>query len=152
MPLSTWMSNAFDHALRFLARREHGAYELAQKLEHKGYDTNEIQDALAQCQRLGLQSDMRFAENLCRTRVRQGYGSQKIARDLQQVRIDKAIINEVLSQEASHWLSYARDVIHKKYGQALSQSYAVTQKQKQFLLYRGFSMDIIHQLFREFLT
>ena len=146
------MSEAFNCAVRLLARREHGAYELAQKLARKGHVEPDIQDAVDTCQRLGLQNDVRFVESLSRTRERQGYGPQRIVNDLQQVRIDKDLIDVFLDQEKHNWLTYALDVYKKKYHLDANQSYAMVQKQKQFLLYRGFSMDTIHQVFKELLT
>lgn len=143
------MSKALDAAVRYLSRREHGAYELAQKLLQKGWSALDVQHAIDECQRLGLQSDVRFAQTICRARVRQGYGPRKIMYELQKVHIESHIIDAVLCQEAPHWLSHANQVIAKKYQAIQKSSYALMQKQKQFLLYRGFSMDTICQVFKE---
>ena len=143
------MTKAFVSAVRLLARREHGAHELAQKLLQKKHPELEIQDALNECQRLGLQSDARFVESLCRTRIRQGHGPARIRQDLQQVQIDRDLIEQVLDEERDTWVSYARDVWMKKYSEQEEPSFAAKQKQKQFLLYRGFSVDTINRVFRE---
>lgn len=143
------MTKAFVSAVRLLARREHGAYELIQKLSQKKHPESEIQDAIAECQRLGLQSDERFSESLCRMRIRQGHGPARIKHDLQNVRIDRDLIERVLSDEQDNWVSHAKDVWVKKYSEQDDQSFAATQKQKQFLLYRGFSVDTINLVFRE---
>lgn len=143
------MTKAFVNAVRLLARREHGAYELAQKLAQKKHSELEIQDAIEECQRLGLQSDARFVDSLCRTRIRQGHGPARIRQDLQHVRIDRDLIENILDAEHDNWVSYARDVWMKKYSQQDEYSFADIQKQKQFLLYRGFSSSTINAFFKE---
>src|SRR5690348_15568820 len=55
-------SNAHNSAIRLLARREHAAAEIKQKLKFRGYDdqlANEVVDDLT---RQRLLSDERFAE------------------------------------------------------------------------------------------
>lgn len=142
------MSNAFACAVRLLTRREHGAYELTNKLLKKGYPANEAQDAVLECQRLDLQNDDRFVDNICRARIRQGYGPLRIRRELQDLQIDAELITNTLRQEQDNWLSYALEVWKKKYKEQGELSYSATQKQKQFLLYRGFSTDTIAMLFK----
>ena len=141
------MSEALAGAVRLLARREHGAHELSTKLARKGHLDSAIQDAVRECQRLGLQSDSRFVENVCRTRIRQGYGPLRIRRELQCLQIDAELVDAALRSEQDNWLSYAIDVWKKKYKEDGEVSYIDLQKQKQFLLYRGFSMDTIAMVF-----
>lgn len=141
------MTKAFVSAVRLLARREHGAHELAQKLATKDHPDLDIQNAIAECQRLGLQSDTRFVENLCRARIRQGYGPARIRQDLQNLKIDRDLIDDVLREEQDNWHHYAKDAWLKKYKNQDDDSFAAIQKQKQFLLYRGFDMDTIRQVF-----
>lgn len=140
---------ALNCAFRLLARREHGADELLRKLEKKGHRAAAARAALAECQRLKLQSDERYADSLCRTRIRQGYGPLRIRQELQSMNIDAERIEQALSPEADHWLACAMGVWKKKYGGRPSPDvpYAVLQKQKQFLLYRGFSTETIKQVF-----
>lgn len=143
------MSKAFSGAVRLLSRREHGAHELCQKLLQKGHLECDIEVALEECQRLGLQSDDRFVENVCRARVRQGYGPIRIRQELKQLQIDSELIERVLPQAQDQWLSYAVEAWQKKYKKQGECSYTDIQKQKQFLLYRGFSNETIHRLFKE---
>ncbi|BCA96139.1 recombination regulator RecX [Legionella antarctica] len=143
------MTKAFDSALRLLTRREHGAIELCNKLEQKGFSPTEAKDALESCQRLGLQSDSRFAENYCRSRIRQGYGPQKISQELKIKGIDNELILHELQQEQQNWLDYAMKVWQKKSRGKVDLSFDEIQKLQHFLLYRGFSMDIIAKVVKE---
>lgn len=143
------MTKAFDSALRLLSRREHGAMELSKKLQQKGFGSTEIKDALDACQRLGLQSDDRFVENLTRSRIRQGYGPLKIIQELKSKGIDSDLIEHELEQERENWVSYALDVWDKKCKGRTELTFSEIQKQQRFLLYRGFSMDIIALVVKE---
>ncbi len=143
------MNNAFAHAVRLLSTREHGAHELVSKLTTKGYEAEAIEGAILECQRLGLQSDSRFVEHVCRVRIRQGYGPVRIRRELQSLHIESELIEDILGQEKENWLSHAIGVWKKKYKKQEDYSYDEIQKQKQFLLYRGFSTDTITMIFKE---
>lgn len=142
------MTKAFDCATRLLFRREHGAQELADKLEQRGYSAEEAQEAITECQRLGLQSDLRFAESFCRVRIQKGYGPLKINQELQAKKLERSLIKLVLEQEQENWLDYALMVWRKKYKQQDPKNISIAelQKQKQFLLYRGFTSDIISEV------
>lgn len=140
------MSEAFFQATRFLSRREYGEEELFSRLLQKGFSEPEAREALQRCQDLGLQNDERFAEVVCRTRIRQGYGPARIERDLKQKGIDHQLIKRVLLPETEHWLLYACDVWIKKYAGEVAESFSLLQKQKKFLLYRGFSPALIDKV------
>ncbi|MBA2711454.1 MAG: recombination regulator RecX [Tatlockia sp.] len=143
------MTKAFDCALRLLARREHGAQELANKLSIKGYEADEISNSINECQRLGLQSDARFVESFCRSRIRQGLGPLKISQELQAKQIDRTLIENVLADEQGNWLSHALAVWHKKYKNDADIPFTELQKRQRFLQYRGFSTDIIANVVAE---
>lgn len=142
------MSKVYADAERLLARREYSAYELANKLASKGHGDEEIHAAVTECQRLGYQCDERFTENICRLRIRQGYGPLKISRELQNFQIEQDTISKALAQEEDNWLSYAIGAWEKKFKDHSEVLYETELKQKQFLLYRGFSPDTIKQVFK----
>ncbi len=125
----------------FLARREHGAFELTQKLVAKGYEAHLVQSVLLDCQALGLQSDSRFAASFCRTRVAQGYGPLRILYELQQKKIDLALIHQTLDE--IDWMASALLVWQKKNSKHPPQSWQEMQKHKQFMMYRGFTKATI---------
>jgi regulatory protein len=121
--------------------------ELTDKLIRKGYNRGESEEALSECQRLGLQSDERFAESLCNARIRQGYGPLRITQELQAKHIEREIINAMLNQHQESWEEHAIAAWQKKFKQHDGCATEL-QKQQRFLLYRGFSPDIIARLFK----
>jgi regulatory protein len=150
------LEEVYAAAVALLARREHGAKELADKLKQKGYAESDVCVVLLQCQRLELQSDQRYAGALIRTRVRQGYGPERIRYELQQKYIERDVIAAVMAEESIDWVGCASMVLRKKYkysGSVDLSLYTIRerQKQKQFLHYRGFSHDIIAHIFDQML-
>ena len=143
------MTHAFASAQRLLARREHGAEELRSKLLQKGHDAREVETVIVECQRLGLQCDMRFTESFCRSRVRQGYGPLRIRQELQGKQIEIELIEKTLCNTEHDWPSSAKAVWLKKFKGQKPCDFAKMQKQKQFLYYRGFSPDIIEFVISE---
>ncbi len=143
------MSKAFKAALALLARREHGAAELTEKLLRKGHIAADVHAAVLACQNAALQSDLRFVEMLLRARIRQGYGPERIRREIQQKNLEPDLFEHALAIEAVDWTECAKHVLAKKYKAGCEQSWQMEQKQKQFLVYKGFSMHTIAQVFAQ---
>ncbi|HAZ7571801.1 recombination regulator RecX [Legionella sp. PATHC032] len=143
------MTKAFDSALRLLSRREYSAMELCDKLKQKGFNLNDVQNALNECQRLGYQSDERYVESYIRARIHQGYGPLKIIQELKNKGVDPELIQSVLQEERDNWVDYALRAWEKKFKRQDDFSYSEMQKQQRFLLYRGFDRDVISKVFKE---
>lgn len=144
------MNKSFSHATRLLARREHSARELEQKLKSKGYHPIEIKETLTKCQQLLLQDDRRFAENLYQSRIQQGYGPRRIQQELQAKGIPDELISHLLAQTID-WVSYATQVYEKKLKNipwTENSTVKIKHKTQQFLLSRGFPFEIIRELLK----
>jgi regulatory protein len=142
------MAKAMDSALRLLAEREHSALELCNKLQHKGFSIQESQEALASCQDLGLQSDSRFVELYLHSRIARGYGPLKIRQELKNKGINPELIEQKLNEE-ENWHAHAKKVWQKKTKNRTPLTPGDLQKQHRFLLYRGFSMDVIARVVKD---
>tara|TARA_Y100000588_G_scaffold389488_1_gene492277 strand:+ start:202 stop:645 length:444 start_codon:yes stop_codon:yes gene_type:complete len=138
---------AYHCALRLLTRREHGEQELMNKLMQKGFSETNSCDAVRQCQSQGYQNDARYAENIFRSRASQGYGPLRIEMQLKQAGVCSDIIEQARDALDMDWVAIAHKVYHKKYRSDVEITFKVIQKQKQFLMYRGFSSSVINQLF-----
>ena len=143
------MTKVFDCAVRLLSRREHSALELSLKLESKGFNQVQVQETLKTCQELGLQSDQRFAESYCHSRIRRGYGPLKIHQELKHKGLSAELVTHVLKQEEDRWLEHALRVWQKKAKKQETWSLLERQKQQRFLLYRGFDSEIISKVVEE---
>ncbi|MDH3614188.1 MAG: recombination regulator RecX [Gammaproteobacteria bacterium] len=127
----------------YLARREHGRVELHNKLTKFGFDTNIVDDAVAQLVADGLQSDQRFVEAFVRSRINQGKGPARIRADLLEKRVDDSIIAEALQDVAQDWYDLAREVHKKKFGSERAADFKEKARQMRFLQSRGFEPDHI---------
>ena len=141
------MSDIFTSAVSYLARREHSEVELKEKLLSKGYAASAVDDVLEQCKARGLQSDKRFVESMFRHKMNQGYGPVRISQMLSTVGISRFMFDEILMEQNPDWVAQALRVWEKKYKKQADASFTARQKQKQFLLYRGFSSETIRDVF-----
>lgn len=136
-------------AMDFLARREHSAVELEQKL-HKRFDDKEaIREAIEKLQDDGLQCDQRFAEHYLRARANRGFGQLKIVQELKQKGVGEGNINIAFEQCEIDWFELLLAQYEKKYGQAAPEDLQQKARCQRFLLSRGFSFELLGKLWRE---
>lgn len=134
-------------ALRYLARREYSRKELEKKLFSSSPTPTrtEVVTLLDSLEQRNFLSANRVVENVIQIRRRK-FGSQRIAHELKQKGIDEHLINTALLDLKKTELDAAYDVWRKKFV-ALPDNIKERNKQARFLMSRGFSMAIIHQLF-----
>jgi len=138
-------NKVLESALRLLARREHSARELTDKLIQKGHASDDVRKVVADCQHQGLQSDKRYCESIMRSRSRLGYGPIKIIQELRAKDVDETLIEIVFAEEDIDWISLAQEVWKKKCQGREIKDFVQLQKLKRFLQYRGFSSEQIQQ-------
>jgi regulatory protein len=131
-----------------LARREHSADELRQKLKLREFDDEEIELAMESLQRDNLQSDSRFTESYINHRIRAGLGPVKISLELRQRGVAEDLINDYLARLTVDWGELLERQRIKKYGDEIPIDYAQKMKQARFLQNRGFSPESVMRLFR----
>ena len=132
-----------ESALHSLSRRDHGEYELRQKLRQKGYPDDEIDDALNYCLEHHYLDDLRFAKSQVRQHVYKGHGLRRIKQELSMKKVVDSVITEALEEEPQDWFELAKLAAEKKYkgiSAADSKEYA---KRVRYLQYRGFDFEQI---------
>ena len=136
--------SAYDKALALLARREQSRRELRTKLTRDGYASDEIDDAMQRLGEAHYQDDARFAEMLVRSRIRQGYGPQRLRAELRTHDLPDDLIAAQLAEADADWLVRAREQLHRRYGDSAPQDYRERAKRMQFLVRRGFDPATAH--------
>ncbi|GAD90703.1 MULTISPECIES: regulatory protein RecX [Vibrio] len=134
---------AKKEALRFLSLRDHGRYELQQKLLNKGFGLNDIDDAIVFCHEHHYLDDLRYAKDQVRLQASKGHGEHRIRQELQAKRVGGDVINQALREEPQDWFELAKLSVEKHLHDALtvdSQEYARQVRTLQFL---GFSLEQI---------
>lgn len=141
------MSKVLRTILHLLARREHAAAELLQKLSRRGFTVTEIQTALQYCQEHGYQSDSRFAEQYCRVQHAKGMGPLKILHGLRQYGLPTESLSHFIAETPIEWATEAKNLLNKNAWRFKQDPFS--QKKMRFLLSRGFPSDIIHAVLKD---
>lgn len=136
-------------AMRLLAAREHSTSELRRKLGQKGFASDPVEAVLADLTREKLLSDERFVEAFISSRRRRGQGPVRIQRDLQAHELDAELVAAWLDPADPDWLSAARAVREKKFGNAPADDFQEKMRQARFLEYRGFSHEQIQRVLKD---
>jgi len=98
---------AFQRAIARLARRDHSEAELRQVLARKGYEPEEIDEALAMLRERRFVDDDQYATRFARTRMSlRGQGRNRIRQALRQRGVDRQPVERGL-EGAAHDVSEA---------------------------------------------
>lgn len=142
---------AYDDCIKRLSRREYSQQELAMKLSQRGFSGDVIADCLARLIADNYQSDERFAEMFCRTRVSQRHGERKIRYELKQNGVDEWLINQQIPLYQELFLENAVYLIERKLSNEQRQEGRCDRKTKdkitRFLLTKGYDYQLISQAF-----
>lgn len=141
-------SSIRNKAMDLLARREHSAQELRQKLKTRDYDADAIDEVLQALKEDRLQSDERFTESYVNHRFNAGVGPLKIRYELRQKGVSDRLVDEFLEPLSDQWDELMTRQRVRKYGAAIPDDYASRMKQARFLQNRGFSPESVMRLFR----
>lgn len=132
-------------AMDILALREHGRVELKRKLLRKGALPDLVDAVLDELTADKLLSEQRYLESYIRSRAHSGYGPLRIQQELIERGISKTDAQQALAKTDHDWHEQLLAVWQRKFNQ-LPQDQKEKAKQGRFLLYRGFSMDMVSQL------
>ena len=132
-----------EAAMQLLSRRDHGEYELYQKLAAKGYSEDDIQQAVNFCLDHNYLDDLRYAKSQIRQHVYKGHGERRIRQELNQKRVAESVIEQALEEEPQDWFELAKQAAEKKFKGVKAQDQKEYAKQVRFLQYRGYSFEQI---------
>ena len=134
---------ALETAIYLLSRRDHGQFELTQKLIIKGYPAQEAEQAVHYCLENNYLNDLRYAKSQVRQHISKGHGELRIRQELMMKRVEESVIEIAMEEEATDWFELAIIVAEKKFKGRKAQDQKEYGKQVRFLQYRGFSFEQI---------
>jgi regulatory protein len=161
-PKRSAYARLLDKATRVLAMRDHSEHELRRKLsaaptfpgsqtaEPPAFTPEDIEKVIAWCYEHRFLDDAQFAARFIASRGRKGYGPQRIRQELQQKGIDRATGETAMMNCEVDWPAMAREMAEKKFGDPLPTEWKERAKVQRFLMYRGFFMEDIQAIFRNF--
>lgn len=139
--------DAYAVAVGLLARREHSAKELREKLHRRGFEAALVETALARLASERLQSDERFAEVYLRQRSEKGHGPERIRAELRERGIEDQLISTRFRQAEEDgeidWFELAAKTYARKYGGRAIEDIKERAKRQRFMQYRGFTYEQI---------
>ena len=128
-------------AMNLLARREHSARELQQKLERRFADRDSVATEVARLASENLQSDQRFAEGFVRQRVDRRQGPLRIRQEARARGLTEEAVNAVLDELAPDWFALAAEALQRKFGSAPPRDRRERARRLRFMQYRGFDTE-----------
>ena len=134
--------------MNLLARREHSASELIQKLKQRDHHHDDILAAIDELKADNLQSDERFTDSFINQRVNAGFGPVKILHELRQKGVADELAEFFLDAFEGGWQERMVAQRIRKFGEEIPSDYALKMKQARFLQNRGFSPESVMRLFR----
>ena len=149
-----------DRAIRILAMRDHSEQELRRKLvapvmskngpEALDVTPDELEQVVAWCIENRYLDDNRFVGQFIASRSRKGYGPARIRQELSQKGIARQVVDQAMRECDIDWVSLAREQAQRKYGEPLPTAFNEKVKLQRFLLYRGYLMEDIQEIWRNF--
>ncbi|HHB6877479.1 TPA: recombination regulator RecX [Klebsiella pneumoniae] len=149
-----------DRAIRILAMRDHSEQELRRKLvapvmskngpEALDATPDELEQVVAWCIENRYLDDNRFVGQFIASRSRKGYGPARIRQELSQKGIARQVVDQAMRECDIDWVSLAREQAQRKYGEPLPSAFTKKVKVQRFLLYRGYLMEDIQEIWRNF--
>ncbi len=149
-----------DRAIRILAMRDHSEQELRRKLvapvmskngpEALDVTPDELEQVVAWCIENRYLDDNRFVGQFIASRSRKGYGPARIRQELSQKGIARQVVDQAMRECDIDWVSLAREQAQRKYGEPLPSAFTEKVKVQRFLLHRGYLMEDIQEIWRNF--
>ncbi|QHM72203.1 regulatory protein RecX [Mixta intestinalis] len=153
-----------DRATRILAMRDHSEAEFRRKITQSvaraatfrpGEQAEEIpaellEQVVAWCYEHQWLDDVRFAQRFVASRSRKGYGPQRIRMELAQKGIGRDLAENALAEADIDWAARAFDVAERKFGLPLPQEWKEKAKVQRYLQAKGFFMEDIQSIFRNY--
>ena len=133
-------------AMNLLARREHSALELRNKLKRRFSDSCAIDEQLLRLANENLQSDARFAESYLRQRISRGYGPVRLREELRERGVGEADVDTALQELDTDWYSLAAEVLLRKFGHVDAGDFKEKARRVRFMQYRGFTAEQYQKL------
>ncbi|WP_436858652.1 recombination regulator RecX [Citrobacter tructae] len=153
-------SRLLDRAVRILAVRDHSEQELRRKLtapvmgkngpEEIDATTEDYDRVIAWCYEHSYLDDERFISRFIASRSRKGYGPSRIRQELNQKGIARESTEKAMRECDIDWGILAREQATRKYGEPLPTAFPEKVKIQRFLLYRGYLMEDIQEIWRNF--
>ncbi|MDU2732651.1 MAG: regulatory protein RecX [Mixta calida] len=152
-----------DRATRILAMRDHSEAEFRRKImqtaaraalrneeQAEEIPAELLEQLVAWCYEHQWLDDVRFAQRFVVSRSRKGYGPQRIRMELTQKGIGRELAETTLAEAEIDWSAQAFDVAERKFGLPLPTEWKEKARVQRYLQAKGFFMEDIQSIFRNY--
>ncbi|AIX72764.1 MAG: regulatory protein RecX [Mixta calida] len=152
-----------DRATRILAMRDHSEAEFRRKImqtaaraalrneeQAEEIPAELLEQLVAWCYEHQWLDDVRFAQRFVVSRSRKGYGPQRIRMELTQKGIGRELAETALAEAEIDWSAQAFDVAERKFGLPLPTEWKEKARVQRYLQAKGFFMEDIQSIFRNY--
>ncbi len=136
---------ARHRSVAWLSRREYATGEMQTKLLSKDIPAPIVKQTMEWLLDNDLLSNQRFSEAFSRRRARQGYGPIRTKMEMRARGVPDALIDSAVN--AINWLDAAQLAWDKRFRSQTPETAEQRAKQQKYLAQRGFSHDIIRNIF-----
>ena len=136
--------SAFDTALYYLTFRDRSRKELCDKLVEKGYNEEEIEDAIGKLMSYGYIDDERYAKSYICSQMR-AKGRRRIAMELSGKGVDAGMTRELFAELAPDEGETIYDLLEKRYGNLDFDDESQMRRMYSFFARRGFRYEDIRR-------
>lgn len=145
--------SAFDRAVNLLAFKDRTVKELKDKLKDKGYNSEEIEEAVEKLSYYGYLNDENYALSYIRENASKK-GKKLILRELQEKGIDKDVVGYVMEEYMEavdvDEIEVISNVVRRRYADADFNDEKISRRVISFFLRRGFQYDNIKAVMRNY--
>ncbi|MBY5947463.1 recombination regulator RecX [Photobacterium rosenbergii] len=133
--------SAKQAAVRYLSRRDHAEQELQQKLLARGFEQEEVDEAVALCLDYNWLDDARFAERLLNNGIAKGWGLLRIRQEMAHKGIHEEVVSQLFEDDEFDWFEHALEVARRKYGDSPMDTDKEKARRLRFMQSRGFDFE-----------
>ena len=138
---SAGQSKAYDQALRYLGIRRRSRSEIAQYLNRKGWEEDDVTGVLTRLEQLGMIDDLAFAGAWIRERrLLRPRSTQALKFELAKLGVNRQVVEEALRLEPGDEVSMLMELISRRRRQ-----YPSEDKLIAYLARQGYRYDQIKQ-------
>ncbi len=142
---------ALEKAMRILGARACSEQELRRKLRTAGYSAGETAEAVERCRKLGFLNDRLLAEDYARSLSERGCGARLARFRLRRRGLGSVCVEAALEETSGEEPEACRRALEGKLRTLARESDPRRKREKafRFLAGRGFSADLIREVFDE---
>lgn len=130
-----------NRALYWLSKRDYSQYDFRKKLDKVCEDEILKEDLIADFIQKDWLNEQRYVLSVVKTKVRAGFGLNRINNDLRQHGIRAEQVQECVDELDIDWFENAKSTYVKKYGEVPAGDFKERGKRYRFLQARGYDSD-----------